>query len=79
MLWKIGNIIEMYCFFITKIQTLSWAFPTRAFLDCTSQHRNTDVNLREQTRQVSKHEDGGKVGCVGVRMLEESMILWAFY
>lgn len=58
MLWKIGSIVEIYCFFVTKIQTLSWASPTRAFLDWTSQHRNTDVNLREQTRQVSKLENG---------------------
>lgn len=56
MLWKIRSTVEIYCFFITKIQTLPWAFPTGAFLDWTSQHRNIDVNLREQIHQVRKHE-----------------------
>lgn len=46
----------MCCLIITKILTLSCAFPTGAFLAWASLHRNTDVNLMEQTPCARKRE-----------------------
>lgn len=68
----------MCCLIITKILTLSCAFPTGAFLAWASLHRNTDVNLMEQTPCLRKREKKWlKIFLCWVLYPAESPIFWA--